>query len=114
MIVPIQGDMCIQKYRVLFKNGVNMKGTNKKERWIIVTNKKTYLFLVAILFLILLLIGDSIYIFVFDKKESMDFLQMLSYAVCCQLYVHIFLFVVKHTHIFIILNTQNRIMTKRI
>lgn len=45
----------------------------KKKSWIIVTNKKTYLFLAAVLGCICFLIGDGIYVFGMGKREITSF-----------------------------------------
>lgn len=45
----------------------------KKKGRIIVTNKKTCLFLLAALLCIIFLVGDAVYVFVLKRREIADF-----------------------------------------
>ena len=45
----------------------------KKQHWIIVTNKKTYLFLAAVACCLLFLIGDAVYTFALNQRDAISF-----------------------------------------
>ena len=84
--------MYIQQLGVQFKMGKKVK-----EHWIIVTNKKTYLLLIAALLCFLYPLGEAIFIFGFKKGDVSDLIA--SFGICIIIAViFIYLFIRANTY----------------
>lgn len=82
--------------------GVQFKmGKKAKEHWIIVTNKKTYLLLIAALLCFLYPLGEAIFIFGFKKGDVSDLIA--SFGICiiiAVIFIYLFIRANTYSHLF--------------